>query len=246
MREVYLKEMGLGPIWRKRDQPVPTQESTGLAQSQCEYPVPGHAIDAGERRAEILRLDGQMLKQSVAQCTACALSQARTQTVLGMGDMNADWLFVGEAPGAEEDAVGEPFVGQSGKLLDNMLKSISLKRGINVYITNVVKCRPPGNRDPKADEVAACEPYLARQIALIQPKLIVALGKVAADHLLSTDQSIASLRGQKHDYHGTPLIVTYHPAHLLRAMPDKAKVWEDLCFAVNTMQGLIAEHAAST
>lgn len=246
MREVYLKEMGLGPIWRKRDKPVPTQERAELVQPQAELAVPTSVIDAGERRAEILRLDGQVLKQSVAQCTACGLSQTRTQTVLGMGDMNADWLFVGEAPGAEEDAVGEPFVGQSGKLLDNMLKSISLKRGINVYITNMVKCRPPGNRDPKTDEIAACEPYLARQVALIQPKLIVALGKVAADHLLSTDQSIAGLRGRIHDYQGIPLIVTYHPAHLLRNMPDKAKVWEDLCFAVNTMQGLMAEKIAST
>jgi len=244
MREAYLKEMGLGPIWRKRDKPVPVQEPEALV----EHPVPVSApvIDAFDRRTEILRLDGQMLKQSVVQCTACSLSQTRTQPVLGMGDQNADWLFVGEAPGAEEDAVGEPFVGQSGKLLDNMLKSIRLKRGINVYITNVVKCRPPANRDPKADEVAACEPYLTRQIALIRPKLIVALGKVAADHLLNTDQPIASLRGRLHDCQGTPLIVTYHPAHLLRNMPDKAKVWEDLCFAVNTMQGLIADQSAST
>ena len=245
MREAYLKEMGLGPIWRKRGKPVSAQEPAALHEPlvEClEPPVP--VVDAGERRAEILRLDGQMLKQSVAQCTACTLSQSRIQTVLGMGDMNADWLFVGEAPGAQEDAVGEPFVGQSGKLLDNMLKSIRLKRGSNVYITNMVKCRPPENRDPKADEVTACEPYLARQIALIQPKLIVALGKVAADHLLNTDQSIAGLRGRIHDYQGIPLIVTYHPAHLLRNMPDKAKVWEDLCFAVNTMQGLKAESVA--
>jgi len=243
MREAYLKEMGLGPIWRKRGKPVPAQQSAGPVQPLDEPSAPGQATDFGARRTEILRLDGQMLKQSVAQCTACSLSQTRAQTVLGMGDMNADWLFVGEAPGAEEDAVGEPFVGQSGKLLDNMLKSIRLQRGSNVYITNVVKCRPPGNRDPKADEALACEPYLARQIALIQPKLIVALGKVAADRLLNTDQSIASLRGQIHDCHGTPLIVTYHPAHLLRNMSDKAKVWEDLCLAVKTMQGLMAEHA---
>ena len=244
MREVYLREMGLGPVWRKRGtSPVPSQEPVAQLDAQVaqvDQPVVVKAVNVEGRRAEILQLDAQMLKSSVAQCTACGLSQSRVQPVLGMGDMNADWLFIGEAPGAEEDAVGEPFVGQSGKLLDNMLKSIRLKRGVNVYITNVVKCRPPGNRDPRSEEVTACEPYLAKQIALIKPKLIVALGKVAADHLLHTDHSIASLRGKIHDCEGTPLVVTYHPAHLLRNMADKARAWEDLCFAVNAMQGFIA------
>jgi DNA polymerase len=158
--------------------------------------------------------------------------------VFGVGDEAADWLFVGEGPGAEEDSKGEPFVGQAGKLLDNMLGAIKLKRGHNVYIANVVKCRPPGNRNPEPGEAAQCEPYLHRQIALIKPKLIVALGKVAAVNLLKRDAAVASMRGKIHQYQGIPLIVTYHPAYLLRSLPEKAKAWVDLCFAVETMQGL--------
>jgi DNA polymerase len=158
--------------------------------------------------------------------------------VFGVGDEAAEWLFVGEGPGAEEDATGEPFVGQAGKLLDNMLAAIKLKRGHNVYIANVVKCRPPNNRNPEPGEAAQCEPYLHRQIALIQPRLIVALGKVAAVNLLKRDMSVASMRGKIHAYQGIPLIVTYHPAYLLRSLPEKAKAWADLCFAVQTMQGL--------
>jgi uracil-DNA glycosylase family 4 len=156
--------------------------------------------------------------------------------VFGVGDEKADWLFVGEGPGADEDVQGEPFVGQAGKLLDNMLMAIKLKRGKNVYIANVVKCRPPDNRNPAADEIAQCLPYLERQIALIQPKLIVALGKTAANALLGKDATIGSLRGTLHDYHGIPLIVTYHPAYLLRSPTEKAKAWQDLCFALETMQ----------
>ena len=147
-------------------------------------------------------------------------------------------MFVGEGPGAEEDAKGEPFVGQAGRLLDNMLPAIGLKRGTNVYIANCVKCRPPGNRNPERDEAAACEPFLHRQIELIKPKLIVALGRVAAANLLATDASVASLRGRVHRYRDTPLIVTYHPAYLLRSLHDKAKAWEDLCFAVRVMRDL--------
>jgi len=158
--------------------------------------------------------------------------------VFGVGDEQAEWLFVGEGPGAEEDARGEPFVGQAGKLLDNMLAAIGLKRGDNVYIANVVKCRPPGNRNPEPAEANACEPYLSRQIALIKPRLIIALGKVATQNLLGTEATIASLRGRAHAWRGTPLIVTYHPAYLLRNLTDKAKAWEDLCFAVDTMKEL--------
>ncbi|HWI14796.1 MAG TPA: uracil-DNA glycosylase, partial [Burkholderiales bacterium] len=154
--------------------------------------------------------------------------------------------FVGEGPGAEEDEQGEPFVGQAGKLLDNMLAAIKLKRGENVYIANVVKCRPPGNRNPAPDEARECEPYLKRQIELIRPRLIVALGKIAAVNLIGRDASIASLRGKVHDYMGIPLIVTYHPAYLLRTLPDKAKAWTDLCFAIETMQGLQTEARAPT
>ncbi len=183
-------------------------------------------------------MDWPQLKQAVAACTLCPLHEKRTQAVFGVGDEQADWLFVGEGPGAEEDLQGEPFVGQAGKLLDNMLASIALKRGEKVYIANVVKCRPPGNRNPEPVEAAACAPFLDRQIELIAPKLIVALGKVAAVRLLGRDASIASLRGQLLRYRDTPLIITYHPAYLLRNLADKAKAWEDLCFIRRTMQDL--------
>ncbi|MGZ5662199.1 MAG: uracil-DNA glycosylase, partial [Usitatibacter sp.] len=149
----------------------------------------------------------------------------------GVGDPNADWLFVGEGPGAEEDAKGEPFVGQAGRLLDSMLAAIGIKRGREAYIANVVKCRPPGNRTPTAEEALACAPFLDRQIELIAPRLIVALGKTAATRLLGTEASVASLRGRVHDYRGTPVVVTYHPSYLLRSLPEKAKAWEDLVFA---------------
>jgi len=157
--------------------------------------------------------------------------------VFGVGDEEAEWLIVGEAPGAEEDRLGEPFVGQAGRLLDHMLFSIGLQRGENVYIANVLKCRPPGNRNPEPDEVEKCSPHLARQIALIRPKLIVAMGRFAAQTLLGTDATIASLRGRVHRYAGVPLVVTYHPAYLLRNLPDKAKAWTDLLFAKRTLEG---------
>jgi DNA polymerase len=199
---------------------------------------PAEEGEARERRQRIMQMDWTALKGSVAQCVACPLHRTRTQTVFGVGDANADWLFVGEGPGAEEDAKGEPFVGQAGRLLDNMLAAIDLKRGQGVYIANVVKCRPPSNRNPEAREMDCCEPYLARQIELIQPKLIVALGRVSANHLLQTDASIASLRGRVHQYRGTPLVVTYHPAYLLRSLQEKAKAWVDLCFARETLDAI--------
>lgn len=190
------------------------------------------------RREIIMQMDWPALEQAVEHCPACNLCKTRTKTVFGVGDRNADWLFVGEAPGAEEDRQGEPFVGQAGKLLDNMLAAIKLKRGNNVYIANVLKCRPPDNRDPHGEEVEQCNPYLMRQVELIKPKIIIALGKFAAQSLLNSDNSISSMRGKLHAYNGVPVIVTYHPAYLLRSMADKAKAWEDLCFAVQTMQNL--------
>ncbi len=222
----WLEEMNLLPVWRARSAPplAPAQaDSDGIA-----------------------GMDWPALKAAVAGCTRCRLHEQRTQAVFGVGDEAADWLFVGEGPGAEEDLKGEPFVGQAGKLLDNMLASIDLRRGERVYIANVVKCRPPGNRNPEPDEAQACAPYLDRQIALIAPRLIVALGKVAATRLLGREASITSLRGRLLDYQGRPLIVTYHPAYLLRNLADKAKAWEDLCFIRRTMQELMAaERAAS-
>lgn len=234
-RELYLKEMDLWPVWRRRESAPNVPETEHLPPSQDADAA------APDRRAAIMGMDWAALKASVANCSACPLHKSRTQGVLGVGDTKAEWLFIGEAPGAEEDARGEPFVGQAGRLLDNMLASIGLKRGENVYIANVLKSRPPGNRDPLPEEVAACEPYLLRQIELIRPKLIIALGRFAAQTLLASDKSIAALRGRVHDYQGVPLLVTYHPAYLLRNLPDKAKAWRDLCLAKQTMEGLRSE-----
>ena len=216
--------------------PALRSASTSAGGSPALRSAPVLPLDA--RAADIAQMPWPQLKESVSGCVACPLHKGRNQTVFGVGDEVADWLFVGEGPGAEEDSKGEPFVGQAGKLLDNMLAAIALKRGKNVYIANIVKCRPPGNRNPEAAEVAQCEPYLHRQIELIKPKLIVALGKVAAVNLLKRDAPVASMRGKLHTYRGIPLIVTYHPAYLLRSLPEKAKAWVDLCYAVETMQGL--------
>jgi DNA polymerase len=176
-------------------------------------------------------LDWPELAVRVAACKACPLCEQRRQAVLGVGDLDPDWLFIGEGPGAEEDVKGEPFVGQAGKLLDNMLAALGIARGKKVYIGNAVKCRPPGNRTPEAAEMAACRPWLKRQIALLRPRVIVLLGKAAVHSLLHDDKSLASLRGRRFEYQGIPVIVTYHPAYLLRNLPEKAKAWEDLLFA---------------
>ncbi len=177
------------------------------------------------------QLDWDALAARVAACKSCRLCERRTNTVFGVGERTAEWMLIGEAPGENEDKQGEPFVGQAGKLLDSMLRSLSLARDKNVYIANVIKCRPPGNRNPEPDEVARCEPYLRRQVALVKPKLIVALGRVAAQNLLKTNATISSLRGRVHQYEAVPVIVTYHPAYLLRSLHDKAKAWADLCLA---------------
>jgi DNA polymerase len=209
-RAEILAEMGIAPVWRLRARPAEPGASNAWVE----------------------------IKSAVSGCTRCALHKTRTQTVFGVGDEDADWMLIGEAPGAEEDRLGEPFVGQAGKLLDNMLAAIGLSRREKVYIANVLKCRPPGNRNPAPEEVEKCTPHLLRQIELIRPKLILAMGRFAAQTLLDTDASIASLRGRVHRYAGVPLIVTYHPAYLLRTLEDKAKAWEDLVFARRTMQAL--------
>ena len=210
-RAEVLAEMGISPVWRLKSTPAPP---------------------------EIAAAGWIPLKAAVSGCVKCGLHKTRTQTVFGVGDENADWMLIGEAPGAEEDRLGDPFVGQAGKLLDNMLAAIGLSRRANVYIANVLKCRPPGNRNPAPEEVAQCSPHLLQQIELIKPKLIVAMGRFAAQTLLASDASISSLRGRVYRYEGVPLIVTYHPAYLLRNLPDKAKAWADLVFAKKTMASL--------
>lgn len=177
------------------------------------------------------------LKQEVSVCRACGLCETRTQTVFGVGNHHARWMLIGEAPGQNEDLQGEPFVGKAGQLLTEMLRAIGLKRE-DVFIANMLKCRPPNNRDPQAGEVDACHGFLKRQIELIQPKLIVAVGRIAAQNLLKTQQPLSRLRGIRHELEGVPLTVVHHPAYLLRSLPEKAKAWEDLQFALSVYQSL--------
>jgi uracil-DNA glycosylase family 4 len=186
-------------------------------------------------------LDWPGLRAAVAACVACRLCESRRQTVFGVGHERAHWMVVGEAPGEQEDRQGEPFVGKSGQLLDNMLAAIGLTRAPadparQVYIANTIKCRPPGNRNPEADELARCEPFLIRQVQLVQPRIVLAMGRFAVQSLLRSSEPIGRLRGRVHRYQGVPLIVTYHPAYLLRNPEDKAKAWEDLCLARETVQ----------
>lgn len=194
-------------------------------------------------------LDWPALREAVADCRACGLCEKRRQTVFGVGHPQAHWMVVGEAPGEQEDLRGEPFVGPAGRLLDQMLAALGLTRAETapegapaltperqVYIANTLKCRPPGNRNPEPAELARCEPYLVRQIELVQPRVILAMGRFAVQALLRTDEPIGRLRGRVHRYQGVPLIVTYHPAYLLRNLLDKAKAWEDLCLAMDTME----------
>jgi uracil-DNA glycosylase family 4 len=190
-------------------------------------------------------MDWPALREAVANCTACKLCEGRRQTVFGVGHLRAHWMIVGEAPGEQEDIQGEPFVGKSGQLLDNMLRAIGLGRqapgdGVaadparQVFIANTLKCRPPGNRNPLPEELAQCEPFLVRQVQLVQPRIILAMGRFAVQSLLRSHEPIGKLRGRVHHYHGVPLIVTYHPAYLLRNPEDKARAWDDLCLAVET------------
>lgn len=184
----------------------------------------------------------QTLAHEVAQCMACGLCQTRKQTVFGVGARPADWVVVGEAPGAEEDARGEPFVGQAGQLLDHMLATLGLQRGVQVFIANVLKCRPPGNRDPLPEEVQQCAPFLERQLMLLNPKIVLVAGRFAAQTLLATDTAIGKLRGRVHYMtiaeRRIPVVATYHPAYLLRNPADKAKAWADLCLAQQTYAAL--------
>ena len=230
------------PVAPRQAAPAPARPSARPAAPVQRGPLP-HGIDT---------MDWPALEDAVAGCGACGLCEGRTQAVLGVGDRSADWMVIGEAPGEEEDRRGEPFVGPSGQLLDNMLKAVGLSRQVHapdaeadagrsasggVYIANVLKCRPPGNRNPQPDEVAQCEPYLRRQVALVKPRLILAMGRFAVQSLLKTTDPIGRLRGRVHHYEGVPVIVTYHPAYLLRALPEKAKAWQDLCLALEVDAG---------
>ena len=201
-------------------------------------PVPAVAMKPLADGVE--RMDWTALQETAAACQACDLCAQRKKSVFGVGDFQANWMVIGEAPGEEEDAQGEPFVGQSGQLLDNMLKAVGLSRkaqgDAGVYIANAIKCRPPGNHNPSAQELATCAPYLARQVALVQPKIILLMGRFAVQSVLQTTEPLGKLRGQVHTHQGVPVVVTYHPAYLLRNPADKAKAWADLVLALKTVQ----------
>lgn len=242
-RKTYLKALGVD-VWVPRGAasapaPVPVEpaaappaaRSRTKASVQERQPAAAITVEAVRAAPAIeVPTDWNGLRAVVRDCTRCKLCATRTQTVFGVGPENAPLMVVGEGPGADEDARGEPFVGRAGKLLDEMLAAIGRSRRENTFIANVVKCRPPGNRDPQPEEVEACRPYLEQQIRLIKPRLIVALGRVAAQRLLATDQPLSRLRGPLHAYgpERTPLFITYHPAYLLRSPREKAKSWEDL------------------
>jgi DNA polymerase len=259
-RASYLKAMGIvqwrlrEPIGAREDSGMPASRAghaegrrTDAAAKPLEPPrtvspelaVPGESMpgvaparDTGDGPSddEVSRLDWETLERAVAACTRCELHRTRTQTVFGVGNRQAEWMFVGEAPGFEEDRRGEPFVGRAGKLLDAMLAAVGMSRE-QVFIANVLKCRPPNNRDPQGEEVRQCGAYLLRQIELVKPKLLIALGRFAAQSLLNTTRPIGKLRGEvfEHGASGIPLVVTYHPAYLLRNPLDKRKAWQDLC-----------------
>ncbi len=210
---------------------VAPEKPVAIAEAQQQQAEPA-SLDT-----DVSTLDWEALQTRVTECRLCDLHKSRTQTVFGVGNRNADWLIIGEAPGADEDRQGEPFVGRAGQLLNSMLQALDLARE-DVYIANILKCRPPQNRDPKAEEVAHCMPWLQRQIQLIQPKVILALGRIAAQNLLQTNTSLGRLRGRLHyiDMTPTPVIVTYHPAYLLRSPLEKRKSWEDLLLAKKTLE----------
>lgn len=246
-REQYLEALGIS-VWKLRTAPSPPP---AVSSSPAEAPgVPRPALAERTAAAPPEALAAQVLAgttpgamsweelaAAVRACTKCGLHKTRTQTVFGVGRRNADLLVIGEAPGADEDAKGEPFVGRAGQLLNSMLRAIGLPRG-DVYIANILKCRPPGNRDPQPEEATQCTPYLARQIALVKPRAILAVGRIAAQWLLQTDAPIGRLRGRVVPYGeaGTPLVITYHPAYLLRTPLAKATAWTDLCLVKDLLE----------
>jgi uracil-DNA glycosylase len=262
-RDVILREIGLTPIWRVRnteaaahDAPaesavVATDDATRAATRARDYdefaiaeqPPVVSENDEASRAARIATLDWDALDDDIAQCTACKLCKTRTNTVPGVGNRNPEWMVIGEGPGENEDKQGEPFVGRAGQLLDQMLAAVQMSRKENVFIANVVKCRPPGNRDPEADEIEACAPYLERQIALAKPKLLLAVGKFAGQKVLNTDATVGAMRAAPGKRGDIPVVVTYHPAYLLRSPLEKAKAWSDLVAAKRLTETLNKSHA---
>ena len=234
-RSTILREMGLTPIWSLRGAAPPSSDVIAqphrVAQVAVEAPlaqIEPPALPDPDRATRIAAMSWDELIASISHCTACTLSTTRNKTVPGAGDRAPAWMVVGEAPGENEDKQGEPFVGKAGQLLDAMLLAVGKKRTNGTFITNVIKCRPPGNRNPEADEIAACAPYLKRQIELASPKLLLAAGKFAAQTLLSRDDTVAAMRAAGGHFAGIPVVVTYHPAYLLRSPLEKSKTWDDL------------------
>lgn len=254
-----LDAMGLR-VWAPPEPLAPVPSKTVPAAASATVSVAPVAVTAsvvatGTSRMPIMgavaALDWPALREAVAGCRACGLCETRTQTVFGVGHPQAHWMVVGEAPGEQEDLQGEPFVGAAGQLLDRMLAALKLSRADDgeatasqrVFIANTLKCRPPRNRNPSPEELQRCEPFLMRQIELVRPRIILAMGAFAVKALLRSDQPVGRLRGQVHRYHGVPLVVTYHPAYLLRSLTEKAKAWDDLCLAAQVVEQA-AEHAA--
>ena len=244
-----LRLMGL-TVWTRAAAPpadvAPPAPPAGRAPPRVEAPAAQAQRPADDDRARrIATLDWPALREAVAGCEACGLCRTRRQTVFGVGHEHAGWMVVGEAPGEQEDQQGEPFVGAAGQLLDSMLAALQLTRAVDgpaapaqrVYIANTLKCRPPRNRNPEPAEMLACEPFLMRQIALVQPRLILAMGRFAVQALLRSTEPVGRLRGRVHHYQGVPLVVTYHPAYLLRNLADKARAWDDLCLAASVAEG---------
>lgn len=223
LRLQYLEAMGID-VWLPR---------TSAHSEQLLFSEVGD--DSAEPETAALADNWDVLQAEIANCTKCALCTTRTQTVFGSGNKQADWMLVGEAPGQHEDERGLPFVGNAGLLLTEMLRAIGLTRE-EVFITNILKCRPPNNRDPRPDEAESCNDYLQRQQKLIKPKIILAIGRIAAQTLLKTDEPLARLRGKVHTFNNTPVVVVYHPAYLLRSLSEKRKAWQDLIYAVQTVK----------
>ena len=221
--------------------PAPVRMSRPVA-APAEANSPSAPRPLAARPSGVAAMDWPALREAVAGCEACGLCRSRRNTVFGVGHEQAQWMIIGEAPGEQEDRQGEPFVGKAGQLLDNMLRAVGLTRAEagpeqQVYIANVLKCRPPMNRNPEPQEVAQCEPFLKRQVELVAPKLILAMGRFAVQSILQTGEPIGRLRGRVHAYHGVPVVVTYHPAYLLRNPADKARSWDDLCLARAVLRG---------